>query len=148
MKFFLFREFLTYLAEHAFAARAKMLLMSGSAVKHFGVRKELAILRFPENEMWHLHKLDKWHPSLRRAIATKVNRRRMKSGQSTSDGSNPIGRVLLSKVCHALMVVGDSESMKRRFAIVTTFLAVGRAGEVACSSWNSTFKISSWTGGR
>ena len=111
-----------------------MLLMAGSAVQYLGVIKELAILRFPENEMWHLHKLDKWYPSLRLAIETKVNRRRMKAGQSTSDGSNPIGRVLLSKICHALMLIGNSESMKRRFAIVTTFLAVGRAGEVACSS--------------
>lgn len=133
----LFREFSTYLAEHALVARTKMLLMAGSAVQYLGVIKELAILRFPENEMWHLHELDKWYPSLRLAIETKVNRRRMKAGQSTSDGSNPIGRALLSKICHALMLIGDSESMKRRFAIVTTFLAVGRAGEVACSSWNS-----------
>ena len=133
----LFREFSTFLAEHAVVTKTKMLLMAGSAVQYLSVIKECAIARFPENEMWHLHRLDKWYPSLRLAIETKVNRRRIKSGLSTSDGSNPIGRVLLSKICHALMLVGDSESMKRRFAIVTTFLAVGRAGEVACSSWNS-----------
>ena len=101
--------------------------------------KEYAIKRFPENEMWQLHHLDKWYPPLRLAIETKVNRRRIQDGLSTSDGSEPIGRVLLSKICHSLMLIGDSESMKRRFSIVTTFLAVGRAGEVACSSWNSVY---------
>ena len=34
------------------------------------------------------------------------------------------------------MLIGDSESMKKCFAMVTTFLALGRAGEIACSSWN------------
>ena len=32
---------------------------------------------------------------------------------------------------------GKVEAMKRRLAVVMTFLAVGRAGEVACSTWTS-----------
>ena len=47
----LFREFSTYLAEHALVARKKMLLMAGSAVQYLSVIKECAIARFPENEM-------------------------------------------------------------------------------------------------
>ena len=78
--------------------------------------------------------MDQWYPLLRLAIETKVNRRRIQDGLSTSDGSEPIGRVLLSKMCHPLMLIGDSVSMKRRTSIVTTFLAVGIAGKVACSS--------------
>ena len=74
---------------------------------------------------------------VRFAIETKVGRRRIKDGPSVSESSIPIGREILKKICHSLMLTGDSESMKRRFAMVTTFLAVGRSGEVACSSWNS-----------
>ena len=32
---------------------------------------------------------------------------------------------------------GKTDCMKRRLAIATTFLAVGRSGEVACSTWTS-----------
>jgi hypothetical protein len=87
--------------------------------------------------MWQTHSLDKWYPSLRFAVETKVNRRRLKAGLATSEGSRPIEREILKKLCHSLMLIRDSESMKKRFAIVTTFLAVGRAGEIACSSRNS-----------
>lgn len=34
---------------------------------------------------------------------------------------------------------GSVESMKRRLAMIMTFLAVGRSGEVACSTWTSAF---------
>ena len=47
----LFREFSIYLAEHALVAGSKMLPMAGSAVQYLDVIKELAILRFPENEI-------------------------------------------------------------------------------------------------
>ena len=47
---------------------------------------------------------------------------------------------MMKKMCHSLVLVGDSESMKRRFALVTTFLDIGRSGEVACSSWNSVLR--------
>lgn len=132
-----FREFATYLSEHATWGKSQSLFKAGTAVQYLGAIKEYAIERFPDNEMWQMHKLDRWYPALRFAIETNVNRRRMKDGLPTSEGSQPIGREIIMKMCHSLMLVGDSESMKRRFALVTTFLAIGRSGEVACSSWNS-----------
>jgi hypothetical protein len=132
-----FREFATYLTEHAKSKKTDSLFFAGTVVQYLGAVKEFAMERFPENEMWQTHRLDKWYPSLRFAVETKVNRRRLKAGLATSEGSRPIGREILKKLCHSLMLIGDSESMKKRFAIVTTFLAVGRAGEIACSSWNS-----------
>jgi hypothetical protein len=35
------------------------------------------------------------------------------------------------------MKEGEIEAMKRRLVIIMTFLAVGRAGEAACSTWTS-----------
>lgn len=32
-----------------------MLLMAGTAIKYFSAMKEYAVVRFPGNEMWHLH---------------------------------------------------------------------------------------------
>lgn len=64
----------------------------------------------------------------------KLNRRRLKDGLATSEGSQPIGREILKKLCHSLILTGDSESMKKTFAMVTTFLAEGRAGKITCSS--------------
>ena len=131
------RKIATYLAEHAKGATTKQLIMAGTAIQYFSAIKEFAMDRFPKNEMWQIQKLDKWYPPMRLAIEVTVNRRRIKLGQNTSDQSKPIGRVILKKMCHTLMLVGDMESMKRRSAMLTTFLAVGRAGEVALSSWNS-----------
>ena len=58
-------------------------------------------------------------------------------GQSISESSLPTGRSLLLKMCTSLMNNGKTDCMKRRLAIATTFLAVGRSGEVACSTWTS-----------
>ena len=40
-------------------------------------------------------------------------------------------------MCDALLKQGDPNSMKKRFALVTTFLAMGRTGELSCATWDS-----------
>lgn len=40
-------------------------------------------------------------------------------------------------MCDALLVEGDQSSMKKRFALLTTFLAMGRTGEISCATWES-----------
>ena len=44
---------------------------------------------------------------------------------------------LLKVMCDALLKQGDPISMKKRFALVTTFLAMGRTGELSCATWDS-----------
>ena len=44
---------------------------------------------------------------------------------------------LLKVMCDALLKQGDPNSMKKRFALVTTFVAMGLTGELLCATWDS-----------
>jgi hypothetical protein len=97
----------------------------------------MAMKKFAENKIWEERILDRWYPSLRVAVEKTVNRRQIQNGLPISESSLPIGRNLLFALCETFMKDGKVEAMKRRLAVVMTFLAVGRAGEVACSTWTS-----------
>lgn len=131
-----FREFATYLTAHAVKANGAY-LMAGSATQYLSGVKDIASKKFPDNRMWEDHVLDRWYPSLRVAVEKTANKRQQQHGLPTAESSNPIGRSLLFSITESLMKDGKVESMKRRLAMVTTFLAVGRAGEVACSTWTT-----------
>lgn len=131
-----FREFSTYLTAHAVKSNGEY-LMSGTATQYLSAIKDMAMKKFPENRIWEERVLDKWYPSLRVAVEKVVNRRQLQNGLPISESSQPIGRSLLFSISESLMKDGKVEAMKRRLAIIMTFLAVGRAGEVACSTWTS-----------
>lgn len=131
-----FREFSTYLTAHAVKVNGEF-LMSGTATQYLSAIKDMALKKFPENKIWEERMLDRWYPSLRVAVEKTVNRRQIQNGLPISESSLPIGRSLLYSICESFMRDGRVETMKRRLAVVMTFLAVGRAGEVACSTWTS-----------
>ena len=60
----------------------------------------------------------------------------MESGEAVSNSSLPIGRALLVAIALAMMTLGTFKSMKILLAIMLTFLAIGRSGEVACACWS------------
>ena len=132
-----FKEFATYLAEHALGQYTGTLLKPGSAIQYLSGVKEFAQKKFSANPFWIEKSLDMWYPFLRLAIETNVNRRLLTNGQPTSESSQAIGRNLLMSINGTLMTTGSAEAMKRRLAIVMTFLAVGRSGESALSTWTS-----------
>lgn len=132
----LFREFATYLAENAVKSNGE-LLMSGTAVQYLSAIKEMAVKKFPYNALWQERRLERWYPSLRVALEKRVNRRQIYNGLPVSEKSRALGRELLKDLSRTLMKEGKVEAMKRRLAVIMTFLAVGRAGEVACSTWSS-----------
>lgn len=135
----LFREFSTYLLENATNSKNanRDYLMSRTAIQYLSAIKEFAQKKFPQNALWEVRCLDRWYPSLRVALEKKVNRRQIVNGQPVSESSQAIGRNLLITISEVLMRDGRMEAMKRRLAINMTFLAVGRAGEAACSTWSS-----------
>ena len=104
-----FRQFSTYSTEFAISSSSKNLIMSRTAVNYFGAAKEFARSQFPENDMFEINRLDKWYTLSRLQIEIVVNRRCMKSGLATSESSRPIGRALRKKICHTLMLNGDSD---------------------------------------
>lgn len=131
-----FREYATYLTAVAMRGNGA-LFKSGTAAQYLSAIKDMTMKKFPDNRLWEDRVLDRWYPSLRVAVEKTVNRRRILNGEPIAEGSLPIGRSLLLKICTSLMNNGKVDSMKRRLAMVTTFSAVGRAGEVACSTWTS-----------
>ena len=147
----LFHEFSTYLLENATnsktakrdenAANSKNVrrdyLRSGTTIQYLSAIKEFAQKKLLLNALWDVRCLDRWYPSLRVALEKKVNRRQIVNGQPVSESSEAIGRCLLITISETLMRDGRMEAIKRRLAINMTFLAVGRAGEAACSTWSS-----------
>lgn len=59
----------------------------------------------------------------------------MQNGDPISDGSIPIGRTLLVHLGLALMKEGTFMCIKIMLAVMLTFLAIGRSGEVSCAIW-------------
>lgn len=131
----LFREFAMYITEFAMRSTGE-LFVSGTAAQYLSAAKEMAMRKYPQNILWEERLLERWSPSLRVAVEKKVNRRQIQDGRPIAESSLPLGRKLLTSICEGLMkVISNSvDSMKRRLAIVMTFLAVGRSGEVACST--------------
>ena len=132
-----FKEFAAYLAEHAKRKSTGTLLMPGTVIQYLSAIKVMAQKKFSTNPLWIEKSLDTWYPFLRLAVETNINRRLLINGLATAEGSQAIGRNLLISINESLMSTGSAEAMKRRLAIVMTFLAVGRSGESALSTWTS-----------
>lgn len=115
--------------------------MLGTATQHLSAIKDFAMITFADNKIWEERVLDRWYPTLRVAVEKTVNRRQIQNGLPISESSLPIGHSLLFSICETFIKDGKVEIMKRRLALIMTFLAVGRAEEVACSTWTSAF----WT---
>ena len=132
-----FKEFATYLCEHAISKTTGTLLKGGTAMQYLSGVKEFAEQKFPNNPLWIERSLDQWYPYLRVAVDRNIRRRQISTGQPISESSLALGRSILTAVSETFMRSGSVESMKRRLAILMTFHAVGRAGESACSTWTS-----------
>lgn len=131
-----FKEFATYLAEHAVKTNG-VLLMSGTAMQYLSALKEYAQAKFSSNPLWIEKSLDTWYPYLRLAIESNIQHRQIVNGLPIAESSQAIGRNLLISISESLMITGSAEAMKRRLAIVMTFHAIGRSGESALSTWTS-----------
>lgn len=131
-----YKEFATYLAEHAVKSNGD-LIMAGTAIQYLSAVKEYAQGKYSSNPIWIEKSLDTWYPFLRLAIETNIQRRQIVNGDPIAESSQAIGRNLLISINESLMLTGSAEAMKRRLAVVMTFLAVGRSGESALSTWTS-----------
>ena len=136
----LFRELATYLTKFAVKLNGE-LYISGTATQYLSAAKEMAMKKFPRNAIWEERLLEKWYLSLRVSVEKKGNKRQIQNGQPIAEASLPIGRKLLHFICKGLLKdeKGSVESMKRRLVMIITFHAVGRSGEVICSTWTSAF---------
>jgi hypothetical protein len=61
-------------------------------------------------------------------------------GEKISNKAPAVGREMLRKVAATYLEHNTAEAIYRRFTLVMTFLASGRAGEAATATWN----LSSW----
>jgi hypothetical protein len=131
----LLREFGTYLILFAHKKKGdKKLLMSGTAVDYLGHVFTFFSLKFPAND--YFKKGATWYKEVRYDVQRRIDNRQIANGEPTSEKSRELGRKLLRVICDAFLKLGDPISMKRRFALVTTFLAIGRSAEISCCVWD------------
>lgn len=110
-----------------------------AAVQYLSTAKEAAMKKFPSAPIFQTAVLDTWYPQLRHALEKSIFRDFFARGEPPFEKSIPIDQRLLSVMCEALLAEGSAESMRRRSALITSFCAIGRGGEVALTSWNSAF---------
>jgi hypothetical protein len=112
------------------------LLMLRTALQYFsGIKMEL-IGKYRNNDIW---KNESWCTSINKGIERNISERCFNLGISICEKAPPIGRELLKRIACALILQNDIEGYEKRAVIVMTFLAVGRSGEVASTSWNSAY---------
>ena len=88
--------------------------------------------RFKGLEIW---KDKNWYTRLRAAINKSVVLKCIEEGRPLSEKGAPIGRELLFRICDYYLKLNDKDYFVRRFVLITTFLAVGRTGEIG--KWGS-----------
>ena len=134
----LFQRFGTYMKDTARKSDGTQYKPS-AAVQYLSTAKEVTMKAFPNALIFQTAVLDTWYPQLRHALEKSILRDFFARGEPPFEKSTPIDHRLLALICEALLEEGSAESMRRRSALVTTFYAIGRGGEVALTSWKSAF---------
>lgn len=117
----------------------------GTAKQYISGPKAELELKYKDNSIWNNQD---WYFKIRADIENTIARRCIELGVPVEDKSEPIGRELMILLA---IVMLQMETVKEqvtaicyRAAIVCTFLAVGRGGEVGMSSfdlahWNTVY---------
>ena len=87
--------------------------------------------RFNGLELW---KDKNWYTRLRSAINKSIVLKCIEEGRPLSEKGAPIGRELLFRLCDYYLQLNDKDMLVRRFVLITTFLAVGRTGEIGSNA--------------
>jgi hypothetical protein len=110
-------------------------LARDTALQYLSGSKETVKKKFPENPFWLREK--QWYQPLRKNIEKLIMRRNNLKGVAHQEKASRIGRTLLLQIMRHYYRKGDIESFKRCFVLLITWLAIGRAGECAKSTWKS-----------
>ena len=84
-------------------------------------------VRFKCLDLW---KDKNWYTRLRAAINMSIILKCIEEGRPLSEKGAPIGRELLFRICDYYLQLNDKDIFVQRFVLITTFLAVGRTGEI------------------
>ena len=105
------------------------LLKPGTCLSYFSGLINAIKLKFPRNDLFNPPM--EWNTNIRKSIARDVGRRCIEEGIDITEKSPPVGRVLMTRCCHSLLMENSVESVTKRAILVMNFMAVGRSGEVA-----------------
>lgn len=81
-----------------------------------------------------------WYTVLRQSVMTYMTREAICNGEALVDKADPVGRVLISKICEHFSKSSDINAATKRIAIIANRLACGRSGELA----NCTWRLAKW----
>jgi hypothetical protein len=111
------------------------ILARDTATQYLSGCKESVRKLYPDNPLWNREK--EWYTPLRKNLEKAIERRNNLNGVAHQEKSERIGRSLLTNINKHYFRKGDIESIKRIFILLITWLAIGRAGECAKTSWNN-----------
>ena len=99
----LLREFGTYLCYHARNSRTDDLLMQNSAFGYMSGVKESIRVRYPDNSIFQ-DSNQEWYTKLRAGMGTATSRRCILEGVPISRQGKHVGRELVHRIGHALLL--------------------------------------------
>lgn len=131
----IYQEFGTYLVRRATSVIGAEQITEKHALNLLSYVIVKAKERFPHAQIWHKDTVNDWYTALRKDISTKIKRKQYLLGDLLKSKSPGIGRDLLKRLNHELMIIGTAHAESLRAKLNMSFSAIGRSGEVALASW-------------
>ena len=113
------------------------LLKPGTCLSYFSGVINAIKSKFPRNDLFSPPM--EWNTNIRKSISRDVGRRCIEEGIEITEKSPPVGRVLMTRCCRSLLLENSIEGVTHRAVLVMNFMAVGRSGEVARCTWESSY---------
>ena len=113
------------------------LLKPGTCLSYFSGAINFIKSKFSRNDLFSPPM--EWNTNIRKSISRDVGRRCIEEGIEITEKSPPVGRVLMARCCRSLLLENSIEALTRRAILVMNFMAVGRSGEVARCTWESSY---------
>ena len=153
----IWQEYGTYLRDYAKQANGDA-LSTGTGLNYLGQAKETVRKMYESNDIWRDHELKKgqrldslgserfWFSRIRNQLEKDLNHKHILLGDSLSESSLPLGRKNVAQINKLYLSKGHVSDVEKAAAIITTFGAIGRAGECsfityAQAEWNSIYDI-------
>jgi hypothetical protein len=113
----------------------------GAAWGYFGAVKGILMRSFPDAELWR--DSGNWYESIRDGMERRVQARCFEEGTLVRPIGDIIGQDLLVLIIRAYLRRPDQiEACEKIFKLIMLYYGIGRAGEIAFSSWNHARLVS------
>lgn len=139
----IFKEFGRYLLDDA-KQRDGSSYLGDTVVQYISGAKEDVRSKYPKHNVWIDHTMDVnnvrgWYTKLRTWVIKYCTERANREGVKDSSDVLPTGREIVGQMTSYFLSLNTPVDIEKACVILSTFLAIGRAGEATWISWNQCY---------